>query len=208
MQTAHQKMCAALLLVGGLAACSRGANSTADSAGGAVIPPSSMKADTGLALNPTTGIKVATNDKVGRYLTDATGRALYMFTKDKKDSSSCTGACADKWMPYTETKAATSSDSSLDKTKIGNVTRADGKTQVSYNGLPLYLYADDKLAGDLNGASKKEFGGWWYLVSPDGKKIEAKGMMGKVDTAMHKMGNAMDTAAHKAKNAAKKPYPE
>src|SRR5439155_6691111 len=101
------------------------------------------------------------------------------------------------WPPYTETQAATASDTSLDKTKFSTAKRADAQPQVSYNGRPLYLYQDDAAPGDMKGASKKEFGGEWYLVSPEGKKITAKGMMGKADTAMHKMGHMMDSTAHK-----------
>src|SRR5205823_2062752 len=159
MRMVHLRVYAVAMCAAGLAACSRGANPSADSAGGTVVPPSSTAIDTGLAARagPKTGILVATNEHVGRYLTDANGRALYMFTKDKKDSSTCVDACAKAWPPYTETQAATASDTSLDKTKFSTAKRADAQPHVSYNGRPLYLYQDDTAPGDMKGASKKEF---------------------------------------------------
>jgi predicted lipoprotein with Yx(FWY)xxD motif len=212
-RTHHRRLCAAALLAA-VAGCSRGAASSADSAGGAVIPNAGAT-DTGFGA-PGRGIMVANSNRVGKYLADATGRALYMFAKDKKDSSACSGACVQEWMPYTEVQVTTASDSSVDRTKLGTVRRADGQSQVSYNGMPLYLYHNDKFAGDMKGAGKKDFGGDWYLVSPEGKKIDAKGigskvdtamhrMGGKADTAMHRMGEMVDTAVHKVKSAVKKP---
>ena len=68
----------------------------------------------------------------------------------------------------------------------------------------------------MKGAGKKDAGGEWYLVSPDGKKVDAKGVAstvdsvvhragGKVDTAVHRMGEMLDTAVNKVKSAVKKP---
>ena len=40
--------------------------------------------------------------------------------------------------------------------------------QATYNGWPLYYFAEDFVAGDINGHDFEEFGGEWYLVTPDG----------------------------------------
>ena len=39
-------------------------------------------------------VKVAQKDGVGRYLTDADGKALYVFKKDSPGQSACAGDCA------------------------------------------------------------------------------------------------------------------
>ena len=45
--------------------------------------------------------------------------------------------------------------------KLGTVKRPDGKIQVTYNGLPLYLFAGDSKAGDVKGQG---VGGIWHVV--------------------------------------------
>jgi hypothetical protein len=47
---------------------------------------------------------------------------------------------------------------------LATITRADdGKNQVTYNGIPLYYFAKDAKAGDINGQGIK---GVWFLVAP------------------------------------------
>ncbi len=47
---------------------------------------------------------------------------------------------------------------------LASLTRADdGKQQVTYNGIPLYYFATDTNAGDVNGQGVK---GVWFLVAP------------------------------------------
>ncbi len=40
----------------------------------------------------------------------------------------------------------------------------DGTYQVTYNGMPLYYYIDDKAPGDVTGQGKGEV---WYVVAPE-----------------------------------------
>ena len=47
--------------------------------------------------------------------------------------------------------------------------------QVTYNGWPLYYFVKDKQAGEATGQDVKGFGGEWYLVKPQGTKLESKG---------------------------------
>ena len=46
--------------------------------------------------------------------------------------------------------------------QLGTITRADdGTLQVTYNGLPLYFFQNDKAPGDTNGSYPN-----WNLVKP------------------------------------------
>jgi predicted lipoprotein with Yx(FWY)xxD motif len=57
---------------------------------------------------------------------------------------------------------------------LGVIKRKDGSEQVTYNGMPLYYFARDQKPGSTMGQDIDHFGGEWYLVSPQGKKIEGK----------------------------------
>jgi len=109
--------------------------------------------------------------KLGTYLVDGKGRTLYLFEKDRTKKSTCADACAKAWPPLTtkgRPKAAGAAKSSL----LGTSKRADGTTQVTYKGHPLYFFVQDKKAGDTKGQNVDAFGAEWYVVSPAGKKIE------------------------------------
>jgi predicted lipoprotein with Yx(FWY)xxD motif len=109
--------------------------------------------------------------KLGMILVNSKGRTLYLFEKDKTKKSTCADACATAWPPLTTTgraKAAGAAKAAL----LGTSKRADGTTQVTYKGHPLYFFVQDKKAGDTKGQNVDAFGAEWYVVSPAGKKIE------------------------------------
>jgi predicted lipoprotein with Yx(FWY)xxD motif len=91
----------------------------------------------------------------GTILVDgASGMTVYLFTKDTKDSgtSVCTGGCLDTWPALTVPAGGTPTGGSGVTGTLGTITRADdGSLQVTYNGLPLYFFKNDKAPGDLNG---------------------------------------------------------
>src|SRR6185312_2734544 len=89
---------------------------------------------------------------------------LYNFTKDTKDSgkSACTGGCLDTWPALTVPAGATPVAGDGVTGTLGTITRADnGAIQVTYNGLPLYFFKNDKAPGDLNGVYEN-----WVTVKP------------------------------------------
>ena len=51
---------------------------------------------------------------------------------------------------------------------LGTTTRADGTTQVTYAGHPLYFYAHEGKRQVLC-HNIEEYGGLWLVVQPDGK---------------------------------------
>ncbi len=48
---------------------------------------------------------------------------------------------------------------------LASFSRADGTTQATYDGRPLYYFAGDQAAGDTNGQGR---GDVWYVASVDG----------------------------------------
>jgi predicted lipoprotein with Yx(FWY)xxD motif len=176
MHTMRTASCA-IVIVTMVAACSaghRGAD-TASSAG--MIGGDSLGASTpATATTASPAVKTATNDDVGRYITDAHGRALYMFKRDTRNTSTCTATdgCTIAWPPFSGS-TPTSADASVQTPMLGAINRTDGGMQVTYHGKPLYYYDDDKKAGDTEGQGKLEFGGLWYLVSPKGQEITRGG---------------------------------
>ena len=58
---------------------------------------------------------------------------------------------------------------------LGTSARSDGKTQVTYNGHPVYTFSGDSSPGDTNGQGVNAFGGLWYALSPSGQQVTASG---------------------------------
>jgi predicted lipoprotein with Yx(FWY)xxD motif len=99
------------------------------------------------------------------------GKTLYLFEKDAGGTSACTGECANDWPPVTVSGMPTAG-SGLDKSMLGTIKRADGTTQVTYGGHPLYYYEADTSAGTAKGEGVKAFGAEWYVLNAKGAKIE------------------------------------
>ena len=92
------------------------------------------------------------------------GMTVYTFTQDVKDSgkSACTGSCLTTWPALTVAAGATPTAGSGASGKLGTFKRADdGTTQVTYNGMPLYFFANDHAPGDANGVYTS-----WEAVKP------------------------------------------
>ena len=106
--------------------------------------------------------------KLGKILTDAQGRTLYLFTKDSTGSSSCTGTCLSVW-PAFDSSGAAQAGGGVSPTLLG--AASGSAAQVTYNGHPLYYYVGDTKAGDTNGQDLNQFGGSWYVVSPAGAQV-------------------------------------
>jgi predicted lipoprotein with Yx(FWY)xxD motif len=122
---------------------------------------------------PVTGaatVNVAEVGTFGQALVDGEGRTLYLFTNDTQNSgtSSCTGDCLVAWPPLF-TDGDPVAGEGVDAALLGTIALPDGTTQVTYNGWPLYYYAEDTASGDVNGQG---VGGVWFVVSPTGEMIE------------------------------------
>ena len=150
---------AALLMT----ACS--SSNTATSANGSSGGAAAGGAASSVALATHTG-------PLGTFLTDGSGRALYLFTSDASAKSTCSGTCATYWPPLTA-KGSVSVSGGASAGDIGTIARSDGTKQVTYAGHPLYFYAGDQAAGESNGQGSTDFGALWWLVAPSGQQITA-----------------------------------
>jgi predicted lipoprotein with Yx(FWY)xxD motif len=111
---------------------------------------------------------------LGRVVVDGSGRTLYLFEKDKRGHSACSGACASYWPPLLTTARPVAA-AGLKGSLLGTINRANGTKQVTYAGHPLYRFFGDSKRGQTNGEGLHDFGAAWYVLSPSGKKIDNDG---------------------------------
>jgi predicted lipoprotein with Yx(FWY)xxD motif len=155
-----------------IAGCGGGDSSGGGGAyGGSPAPTTTATPAKAPAASAGGGAKVATaSGAVGAMLVDGQGRTLYLWEADTTDESTCSGACAQAWPPVT-TKAAATAGGAVDAKLLGTSKRSDGTAQVTYAGHPLYTFAGDTAAGQLNGQGSDAFGAEWWAVSPGGAAI-------------------------------------
>src|SRR5690242_5161708 len=110
---------------------------------------------------------------LGTILVDSQGRTLYLFTHDSGTTSMCSGPCASAWPPLVATGAPTAT-SGANAALLGTSKRADGTSQVTYNGHPLYRFVKDQNAGETNGQGVTAFGGAFFTVTVAGKQAGHK----------------------------------
>jgi len=109
---------------------------------------------------------VAATGDPGTYLTGDGGMTLYYFAKDTSPGVSvCEGKCAEFWPPLLLKDGETATGGDGVTGVIGSFTRADGSTQVTYDGRPLYYFAKDTKAGDVTG---QDVGEVWFVAAVDG----------------------------------------
>jgi predicted lipoprotein with Yx(FWY)xxD motif len=118
--------------------------------------PSPEATPTPIVLEKNSAVSEMSDPTKGTYLTNTKGVTLYTFDNDQSGVSNCTGTCAQLWPPYTTKTVPTTLPSN-----ISTLQRADGTTQYSWNGMPLYYYSKDVKAGDISGDG---IGGVWHLV--------------------------------------------
>jgi len=166
-----------------VAACGRG---------GATASTTPLKASI-----PATSVGT-TSTALGTILVDAQGRTLYLFTHDSGSTSMCAAACATAWPPLVANGTPTAADGAT-ASLLGTTKRADGTTQVTYNGHPLYRFVKDVKSGQTNGQGLTAFGGSWFAVTPAGDEA---------GHAPSSTGSGSQHAAPAPKPEAPKPAPE
>ena len=133
--------------------------------GAAVMPSSTVATSTppGTTAVQSAYFSTGSSTALGTYLTDPHGRTLYIFTKDTKDKSNCTGACLTIWPPYGPGIKATNAPVNMPMLPVGvSVIKGNnGMVQFTYNGMPLYYYSKDTAPGQTNGQGVL---GTWFVV--------------------------------------------
>ncbi len=115
-------------------------------------------------------VQVSKDAKLGDILTDSKGMTLYQFAKDQANVSNCNGGCATAWPALVVAAGQNPTAGDGVTGKLGTITRQDGSLQVTYNGLPLYVFGGDSKAGDTNGQG---IAGAWSVVHPTDAAAEA-----------------------------------
>ena len=156
-----------ILALGAAACTSADASSEGDETTTTTTPATTTtEATTTTTVTPEVGSVVAVADSsLGSILVDGNGNTLYLFTPDDQGDSVCYDQCEAAWPPLVGEFAA---GSGIDATLLGTATRTDGTDQVTYNGWPLYYFANDTAPGDVNGQGVNDV---WYVLSPEGQGI-------------------------------------
>jgi predicted lipoprotein with Yx(FWY)xxD motif len=117
-------------------------------------------------------VQVVKNAKFGTVLVSSSGRMLYRYTLDKKRVNNCTkdATCAKYW-PRVLVKgtAKPTVAGGANARLVGTINQAKGLRQVTYAGYPLYTFAGDKKAGQVNGQG---FDKTWYVVNTKGALVK------------------------------------
>lgn len=157
-------LAAAAVLAAGCGSSSSGSGGSGSGGGGIYGgggPTSTSGGQSGMAT------VAAASTRLGMILVDGSGRTLYLFAKDQPNRSACNGVCVAAW-PVDHSGGTPRAGSGVKASLLGMITRGDGTTQVTYNGHPLYYYAGDGGAGQLNGQGVDNFGAKWFVVTPAG----------------------------------------
>jgi len=111
----------------------------------------------------------STVDGLGTVLADAEGHTLYRYAKDTADPprATCAGPCAMTWPPLVSDVPAVAAG--VDSGLVGQVTRPDGRKQVTIGGWPVYRYAKDTGPGVALG---RQVSADWAAITPAGRKAD------------------------------------
>jgi predicted lipoprotein with Yx(FWY)xxD motif len=108
---------------------------------------------------------------LGTILTDGRGFTLYAFEADMGTTSACSGACATAWPPVTATGTSPQLGTGVSPSLVGQTTRADGTTQLTYAGHPVYLFVHDTAPGATSGQGVRAFGARWDVLTATGQEV-------------------------------------
>jgi predicted lipoprotein with Yx(FWY)xxD motif len=114
---------------------------------------------------------------LGDALVDGQGFTLYLYEPDAQSGHSrCSGPCAVEWSPLTVPNGTLPISGPGARSSLLSTThRSDGTTQVTYNGWPLYTWAEDMAPGQATGEGLDNLGGLWFVLNSSGNAIKKIG---------------------------------
>ncbi len=123
---------------------------------------SSTTMASGASKTVTKAVLTVRKTSIGYVLATSTGMTIYWYSDDVRNSgkSSCTAGCLSAWPAVTGTPTAAAGVTLSGK--LGTITRPGGVIQATYNGYPLYTYANDMAPGQTTGNG---VGGVWHVIS-------------------------------------------
>jgi predicted lipoprotein with Yx(FWY)xxD motif len=109
--------------------------------------------DSTQAANSSTpaAVSVESIDGFGDVLVDSDGAVLYTADQEMDGTVRCTQSCAEIWLPLALPRGGEPSGSDDVSSALGVTERPDGERQVTFEGQPLYRFADDGGPGQVTG---------------------------------------------------------
>lgn len=146
-RTARRVWIASAVALIALSACAK--NAAPSSEGG-----SSTSAHAGSVIIGTKSVPGA-----GTVLVDSSGLTLYELASETGGTIMCTGSCATTWPPLLLPVGVSSATAGngVSASELGTISRPDGGTQVTYAGMPLYLFVSDHDPGQATGQGVEGF---------------------------------------------------
>lgn len=149
----------------------------ASAAATSTTAPVATAAATSTSVPSTTAtpvINVANNPKLGAILVNGAGMTLYTLSSEAGGVFKCTGGCLNVWPPVLLPAGVSAPTLGAGVTgAVGSITRPDGTVQVTYQGLPLYLFSRDTAPGMTNGNGIVAFGGVWRAAAVQSVALSA-----------------------------------
>jgi len=129
-----------------------------------------LSAGAALAATPVATVG-SDSSRIGTFLVGTNGHTLYVYSRDKKNKSNCSGGCAKNWRALV-TRGKPKVKGSVKAAALGTIKHGSSE-QVTYDGHPLYYYAGDTVSGDASGQGTKLNGGVWTVIGTNGSPITA-----------------------------------
>ena len=145
----------------------------------AAIGAGAAMAATNAMHSSASSVKTVNSAKFGTMLVSGTGRTLYRYTVDSKGVNRCSGvaACSKYWPPLlVKATVKPTAGTGVTASLLGTIkAKAAGMRQVTYAGFPLYTFAGDAKAGQVNGEGFEKS---WYAVNAKGALIKSASKSG------------------------------
>jgi len=124
-------------------------------------------------------LSIDATEEYGRYLVGPDGRPVYAFvTEDVRGGSditpieACVERCLEDWPLVTISAPNFQVAEGVDPF-LAEPLEWEGNLVLVYDSRVLFHYFRDEPGGEPRGQQIHEYGGWWYLMRPDGSLIQS-----------------------------------